>query len=688
MGRTTVFTGDDLHSERVKQAFWKRAIPFTEISVARFPSKRNAVRSLALSESLPQVFFNTRHIGGAAEALKELAKWDADSNFSSPLEKYEAQILPAEDPKSICALDPGGHAPFEVPKYVVRETIPRMGIKLPDDTTTTVVDITEKLKASLPREDLTSGSIIYKKSFTGLAAREIFKHSMNINETQAEKFAQHLLESGVILSCPQGDKSDKFNMGSIYRLQAFSKPHILNSYRLWTEPSDVDPEVIAKNLDQMLFEIEVDSLSEDGKIDCRNALQHSKFPKFEDAACELQTIFLSVMIATKALAFGIDVYNLMLRYAFIKIGVCTDEASRLSLLHRVQFNVGGHAYSFREWVDGILRGNNKATYAARPAFDSKDVRRKFSFSSLDYRIHFALNLDPRLGSSTSPSFNTFSAIRIEDQLKTAARLYCGDNNTVNLDNDDALILCRTFAWYKSDFNGNAPQVISNYLDSGKLLALKNKDVKPIKYSDPDWSSMFVNYVPFEKSLVKGEIKGVKKLLRRFVKPKTTHDESLRLATLHSLNLLETLTEERFDRLTRMVKDEFKVPVVYISLIDENRQVFMSKQWFCPAPEMDETDRDVSFCGHVILKKSDEIMVVENALNDDRFADNPLVTGPFGLRFYAGCNLAVPAAGSNSVVNVGTLCIVDQKPRKFTGADIEKLRQYAYRIRGEIIRQEI
>eukprot|EP00339_Tiarina_fusa_P005462 CAMPEP_0117066010 /NCGR_PEP_ID=MMETSP0472-20121206/46180_1 /TAXON_ID=693140 ORGANISM="Tiarina fusus, Strain LIS" /NCGR_SAMPLE_ID=MMETSP0472 /ASSEMBLY_ACC=CAM_ASM_000603 /LENGTH=504 /DNA_ID=CAMNT_0004786931 /DNA_START=74 /DNA_END=1584 /DNA_ORIENTATION=+ len=504
MGRITVFTGDDLHSERVKQALLKRVVPFTEISIARFPSRRDAVRSLSKSESLPQVFFNSRHVGGAAETLEELAGWDKDPKHSCALDKYEAEILPTADPTVICALDPGEYAPFENRKFVVRETIPTMNIKLPDDTATSVVDITEKLKASLPSEDLSSGNVVYKKSFFGSSAVEVFKASMDINDVQAKNFAQHLLESGVIVSCPQGNKGDKFNVHSVHRLQAFDKPQVLNSYKVWTERSNNDPELIAANLDKMLFEIELDSLSEDGKIDCRNALAHSKFPEFELAACELQTITLSVLSASKALAFGIDVYKLMLRYAFIKVGVCTDEACRLSFLQYVQFCVGGHAYSFREWVDGILRGNNKATYNKKLAFDCNDERRKFSFSRLDHRIHFALNLDPRLGSSKNPTFTTFSARQVEEQLEMAARIYCDDKSNVNLDDSNALILSRTFAWYKSDFNSNAPQVISVYLDSAKTVALKNKiGLKKIEYSDPDWSSLFVNYVPFEKSLVKG-----------------------------------------------------------------------------------------------------------------------------------------------------------------------------------------
>jgi GAF domain-containing protein len=113
-----------------------------------------------------------------------------------------------------------------------------------------------------------------------------------------------------------------------------------------------------------------------------------------------------------------------------------------------------------------------------------------------------------------------------------------------------------------------------------------------------------------------------KLLLRFVKPKTPANEELRLATLHSLNLLDTLHEERFDRITKMVKDDLDVVIVLVNLVDNGRQWFKSNQWFCPAPKVDETGRDVSFCGHTIRNGAHDVVVVENTFEDDRFADNP------------------------------------------------------------------
>ncbi|MDO9199841.1 MAG: GAF domain-containing protein, partial [Hydrogenophaga sp.] len=125
------------------------------------------------------------------------------------------------------------------------------------------------------------------------------------------------------------------------------------------------------------------------------------------------------------------------------------------------------------------------------------------------------------------------------------------------------------------------------------------------------------------------------------------DEKLRLQTLQSLHILNTHAEERFDRLTRMAKRIFGVPIALVSLVDANRQWFKS----CIGLDASETPRDISFCGHAIL--GSEVFVIPDTAADPRFSDNPLVTGYPHIRFYAGCPL-VAANGQK----LGTLCVID------------------------------
>ncbi len=127
-------------------------------------------------------------------------------------------------------------------------------------------------------------------------------------------------------------------------------------------------------------------------------------------------------------------------------------------------------------------------------------------------------------------------------------------------------------------------------------------------------------------------------------PDTPNNEEARLKSLHSLDILDTPAEERFDRYTRLAQRMLNVPIALVSLVDTDRQWFKS----CLGLDAVETSREVSFCGHTIL--CDELLVVNDALADERFADNPLVTGAPNIRFYAGYPL-IYSDGSN----LGTLC---------------------------------
>ena len=150
------------------------------------------------------------------------------------------------------------------------------------------------------------------------------------------------------------------------------------------------------------------------------------------------------------------------------------------------------------------------------------------------------------------------------------------------------------------------------------------------------------------------------------------NEQERLEALYELRLLDTPQEERFDAVARLAASVFNVPIAFVSLIDRHRQWFKAKVGF----NLCESSRDHSFCSHAILQ--DQPLVIPDTTKDERFADNPFVTEPPFLRFYAGDPLKA-ASGAN----VGTLCIADQKPREFSENDVELLRQLGAMVEREL-----
>lgn len=150
------------------------------------------------------------------------------------------------------------------------------------------------------------------------------------------------------------------------------------------------------------------------------------------------------------------------------------------------------------------------------------------------------------------------------------------------------------------------------------------------------------------------------------------DESSRLQVLHSLNILDTPPDERFDRITRLAARLFRVPIALFTLVDTNRQWFKSSLGL----EVTETARDISFCTHAI--EHEEVMVVPDATRDPMFRDNPLVLQDPHIRFYAGCPVHADTGS-----RLGTLCLIDREPREFSGYDEAVLRHAAQMIENEL-----
>ena len=152
---------------------------------------------------------------------------------------------------------------------------------------------------------------------------------------------------------------------------------------------------------------------------------------------------------------------------------------------------------------------------------------------------------------------------------------------------------------------------------------------------------------------------------RWARAPSPNDEERRLAAIRGLGLWKTPPEERFDRITRVAAALFDVPIALIALMERDREWFKS----CRGLEIREVPRDESFCSHAIFERRP--LVVDDTRLDERFADNPYVTGYPGVRFYAGHPLILQNGSC-----VGTLCILDTKPRPLDAHGLALLRDLA------------
>lgn len=144
--------------------------------------------------------------------------------------------------------------------------------------------------------------------------------------------------------------------------------------------------------------------------------------------------------------------------------------------------------------------------------------------------------------------------------------------------------------------------------------------------------------------------------------------------LARLGLLDTPPEERFERFTRIAHQHYHVKTALFTVLDHDRQWFKSKQGL----DVTETPRSVAFCDHAI--RQDQIFVVEDATQDPRFRNNPLVLDSPHIRFYAGMPVREPSG-----FKIGSLCIIDDKPRQFSEKDLDVLRTLTTMLEEELER---
>mmetsp|Transcript_3347 Transcript_3347/g.6435 ORF Transcript_3347/g.6435 Transcript_3347/m.6435 type:complete len:329 (-) Transcript_3347:151-1137(-) len=287
-----------------------------------------------------------------------------------------------------------------------------------------------------------------------------------------------------------------------FRLQPFHTPKILNAFYVWSNPVENDaPMHVIHRLGKLWSKLESRHLSEDGMVDHAAIRDDELYWKFETEVCELQAISLDDTDDAAKTAFVINVYNLMIKYAFCKMGIPATSSNRSSFFDNVSINLGGGIFSFNDLEHGILRANTRHPYQLTTRFGSRDSRKRLSLEKLDCRVHFALNC----GAKSCPPVKKYTAEAIEDEFELAAMAFCEGGNVV-IDVDGCqLHLNKILQWYMADFaasKDDLPQKILQYLRGekketlNKLIQQGNVSVQFLEY---DWSSDDINFATFEKS---------------------------------------------------------------------------------------------------------------------------------------------------------------------------------------------
>jgi glutaredoxin len=536
-GRITIFTITNcVHCRRVKAALNVRGpIPYVEINLTEHAAARAHMVQLSNRSTVPQVFFNDEHIGGADETLELLEnnKW----HVSCALDTYEREIAAQPDPTDERLQRPAATALLSpAPPRPLRGS--SSSIRLPNDESGkqwTVLEMTTTLQRILPdQQTVVRNWTGYRRSFTGHQAVSAFQQQFAWFTVDDAVELGRILKSLQILHqvhpSPALGLNDKGHErvafdnsnAAIYRLQCRHTPAILNSFCVWTDHCDVmDVMALQSRLRNQLNSILQDCADvATGRVSYRDARRHADYESFEEAVCELQTVDLFAMDVATRTAFIINVYNLMIDYAFVKVGIATSAWSRGQFFNTVSVTLSGLVFTLNDLEHGILRGNRPPPYARTEPFGPKDPRRPLALPC-DCRVHFALNC----GAKSCPPVEHFTASALDEELRIVAESFCEPNDNARLvesanGHQRTLLLSKIMYWYQADFApslSQLPTAILPFLRGEKQQQLENaiRDQSlplKVKFLPYDWSTKASDYTPFDKSALLANVKSLWKIV--------------------------------------------------------------------------------------------------------------------------------------------------------------------------------
>lgn len=507
MGRITIFSIEDCNfCRRTKATLSARGIPYTDINIEAYPVKRADMISLTDRTAVPQVFLNDEYVGGSEETLAILTKWDEDiekdddddcTRDKTHFDRYFRLIESKSDPTDErLAIPTGPPAAIEKADFSTSRTREIFQI---NDKQYSTLEFTKLLVRRMPRDSLSYWGCLYYNVFKGSSGVTALQEMLGLESREEAvqigmKLQRKHLFGHVCKDHVFGDN------GFYFILQPFHCPNILNSFRVWCDPVEDKPMDVIHRLGKLWSKLESCHLNEDGMVDHATVRSDDLYWKFEEEVCELQSISLEDMDDSTKMAFTLNVYNLMIKYAFCKVGIPATSMNRASFFDDVQFNLGGLVFSFNDLEHGILRSNTRHPYQLTKRFSVVDPRRHLALKKLDPCVHFALNC----GAKSCPPVKKYTAEAIDEELRLAATAFCEVENVTIDEENCQLKLSKILYWYQADFvrsKDELPQKVAQYLrgeKKEKLHKLMQQGNLSVKFLDYDWSTNDINAITFEK----------------------------------------------------------------------------------------------------------------------------------------------------------------------------------------------
>eukprot|EP00095_Tigriopus_kingsejongensis_P004820 maker-scaffold769_size100554-snap-gene-0.19 protein:Tk04820 transcript:maker-scaffold769_size100554-snap-gene-0.19-mRNA-1 annotation:"PREDICTED: uncharacterized protein LOC102804375" len=434
------------HCLQAKHTLQELKLPYTEVSVDRFPAHvREWVKERTGKSSVPQIFFNEEHIGGNAEFQKLVADQDAFDNALRGLH----QNNPPEGPNAPLLPHPG--EAIDIPSID--------GEAVHCEMDEFVYLIEEMKKAGIVRTHKKPFPLCFSKvqdSFTGKDFVDWAVDKKLISRERAVFMGRQLVSKKFGVNV---DEREDFRdaSGALYKLSTSDASRALNAGEMAKCVQRPAAE-IAENLRKLILKLFGDYLSKDGRtVDYKGIATSKSFVAYKRMTLELQRVEVENISREERLAFFINVYNALVIHGNVEKGTPSNMWQRYRFFSTIAYNLGGHVYSLNDIENGILRANrgSMGTLYITP-FSKEDPRLKLALDKPEPRIHFALNC----GAKSCPPIKTFEAEEIDKQLDVATESFLENDDAVLVKVEESTVfLSMLFKWYHKDFGKDKDEIL-------------------------------------------------------------------------------------------------------------------------------------------------------------------------------------------------------------------------------------
>ncbi|XP_064382280.1 uncharacterized protein LOC135331148 [Halichondria panicea] len=486
LGRVLLFTIPGCpFCTRAKKLLSDLQVPYVAVCLEKFPERRYEMQERTGRRSVPQIFFNAKHIGG----YDDMKKLHDEGKLEDLLKEVASTDVPADAPAP---------PPEDIDSEDNLELLPsqRDGANASECLTN---DCTPDELAALVREMRDSSGLIrahtyhlvtYKNCFIGkdFVTWLVEKKGLSSRE-EAVKFGLELQQKQFFHHVTF-DHEFKDN-SLFYRLLGDGYTRALNaqlSFACIPRPA-VD---VAKDLRRYIVEIYDDFLTADGAaVDYRGISASKKFERYVHATAELKRVDLSSLSREEKLAFFINMYNALVIHAFVVQGPPNNMWKRFRFFNVVSYIIGGRVYTLNDIESGILRANRKPVGAFKRPFSKDDPRLKVMLDECEPLIHFALVC----GAKSCPPIKTYSAQRINEELKVAGESFMEGEALLVDTAKREISVTMIMKWYRVDFGSSNQEliqfVIDHLPDCSKKEQLRTMTQEPgkeikIKFQTYNW----------------------------------------------------------------------------------------------------------------------------------------------------------------------------------------------------------